>query len=271
MNTDSRRLQVPQVSTSPYQYYTQPSAPLVDADGARQDGRYSAESRCIFLQCGIVSQAKGSCYCELDKTKVICSVYGPKDVERREEFQMEGRIKCEFKFATFSCKERKGHIQDLDENELSMVITQALSASVRLQMYPKSLIEVYVMVLENDGSVLAASLMSSSLAVADACLEQYDIITAASLRVCGKDDFIEDPVENEEYHPQSCPNTDLNHGTLTVALLPVLNQICAVVSNGHLESGVLMEAMDTCVNSARNLYSIARKCLLSSVKSVSSA
>nr|CAB3244004.1 exosome complex component MTR3-like [Phallusia mammillata] len=271
MATDSRRLAVPQSSLDPKSLCPAKVERLLNDEEQRLDGRYSSESRGIYLQCGTVSQAKGSCYCELGNTKVVCSVYGPKDVEHYEDFQMEGKIKCEFKYAPFSCSKHRGHIPDLSEAEISDVILQALTASVRLQCYPKSLIEVFIIVLENDGSAVSASITAASLALADAGIEQYDIVTSASVRVYGNGNFLEDPTSVEEYRPQDFDSEsggDLNHGLVTVALLPTLNQVCAVLSNGHLECDVLVETIQMCTSLAQNLYTAARKCLLSSVKSV---
>lgn len=270
MGTDSRRLAVPQTSINPECLCPNKVKKLLDEEGQRVDGRYASENRAVFLQCGTVSQAKGSCYCEVGKTKVMCSVYGPKDVEHYGDFHMEGKIKCEFKFAPFSCHKHRGHIPDLSETEIAEVILQALTASVRLQCYPKSVIEVFIVVLENDGSAVAASITAASLALADACIEQYDIVTSASVRVYGNDNFLEDPTFDEEYKPQdfgSNSGGDLNHGLVTVALLPTLNQVCAVKSDGHLECDVLIEAIQLCTGIAQNLYTVARKCLLSSLKS----
>jgi len=41
----------------------------------RKDGRKVDELRPIFLRSGVVSQARGSAYIEMQKTKVTCAVY----------------------------------------------------------------------------------------------------------------------------------------------------------------------------------------------------
>ena len=266
MPTDSRRLPVPEVSHSPELFCSSDPTSLINDDSLRKDGRNPEEIAGIFMQCGTVSQAKGSSFCELHKTKVICSVYGPKDVEQKEDFQMIGKLKCDFKFAPFSCHKRRGHIADLEESELCEVLTQALSSSVCLHRYPKSQIEVYVIVLENNGSALAAAITAASLALADACIEQYDIVAAASVRVFGKENFLRDPTFHEEYFPhQLSKKNDFNNGVVTVALMPTLNQVCGVLSEGCMESSVLQEAIQTCTEEAQNPYAPLRKCLTSNL------
>ena len=267
MPVDSRRIPVPDVSHSPDLFASSGvTATLINDEGLRLDGRSSDDVGSVFFQCGTISQAKGSCFCELHKTKVICSVYGPKDIEQKEDFQMMGRLKCEFKFAPFSCRKRRGHIPDIEETELCEVLMQALSPSVCLHRYPKSQIDVFVMVLQDNGSAIAAGITAASLALSDACIEQYDIVTSAAVRVCGKESFLLDPISEEEYDQQKVTTKkDLNNGLVTVALLPSLNQVSGVLSVGSMECGILQEAIELATVAAQNLYVHARKCLIDKV------
>jgi len=84
------------------------------------------------LKTGVVSQAKGSAYVELNNTKVICSVYGPREVPKKSDFSLNGQLFCEFKFAPFSCKKKRGHQQDNEELEISRLLRESLSAAVCL-------------------------------------------------------------------------------------------------------------------------------------------
>jgi exosome complex component MTR3 len=114
---------------------------------------------------------------ELNNTKVICGVYGPRQ-SKGSEFNEIGTLTCEFKFATFACKgekkkymqvhtqqtkkkeekrknSRQGKIptkqQDKEEKRFSNLIVQALSVSVILEKLPKSVVDIYVLVIESDG------------------------------------------------------------------------------------------------------------------------
>lgn len=62
---------------------------LIDNDGKRVDGRKADEIRPTFAQVGVISEAAGSAYIEMMKTKVICAIYGPNESGRRSEFSME--------------------------------------------------------------------------------------------------------------------------------------------------------------------------------------
>ena len=84
------------------------------------------------MKTGVVSQAKGSAYVEQGNTKVACSIYGPREVQKKSDFSLNGQLFCELKFAPFSCKKRRGHQQDSEELELSSLLKEALEAAVCL-------------------------------------------------------------------------------------------------------------------------------------------
>jgi hypothetical protein len=69
-------------------------------------------------------------------------------------FSEDGRLMCDVKFAAFSQHSRKKPGQDADEKELSMLLQEALLLSVRVDTFPKAMLEVHVMVLQSDGGTL---------------------------------------------------------------------------------------------------------------------
>ena len=48
-------------------------------------------------------------------------------------------------------------------------------------LYPKTQIDVFITVLENDGSVVAAALTCASLALANASVQMFDLTIGASI------------------------------------------------------------------------------------------
>jgi len=62
-------------------------------------------------------------------------------------------------------------------------VAQALAGAVLLENYAKSVIELYICVLETDGdcAALAASVTAGSLALADAGIAMRDMVTATSV------------------------------------------------------------------------------------------
>lgn len=266
MPLDSRRLPVPEDSQPPEAYSTKGGKPeLIDHNGCRHDGRRPEQSRPLFMKCGIISQAKGSAYIEMNNTKCICAVYGPREVTKREEFSMQGQLLCEVKYATFSCALRRKHQQDQEEKDASLMLKQALTPAVRLDKFPKARMDVYVTVLENDGSALAAALSAASVALADAGVEMYDLVVGCSLRLFGETVLV-DPTAAEQYDLVDVDQVE-NAGEVMVGFMPSLHQVSALSQRGQLHPETATQGVRTCVENCQHLYPVLQQCLLKSVKS----
>lgn len=222
-------------------------------EGKRQDGRTSDEIRNIFVRANAVTQAKGSAYIEIGRTKIICSIYGPRESLRRLEFRMKGKLTCELKYAPFSSQARRSPVIGSEEKDLSNIIIQALEPSVIMEKFPKAQIDIYIMVLENDGNVLAAAINCASVALVDAGIEMYDVVTACSL-VQGNNDMLLDPLSTEEHSQQAS-------GLVTVAFLPVLNQISVLNMDGELSLQQTNKAMRSCIEGCARIYPVIYKCI----------
>ena len=59
----------------------------------RHDGRLLNEIRKISIQSDVVHNATGSAYVEMGGTKIVGSVFGPRELARGEEFSLEVRSK----------------------------------------------------------------------------------------------------------------------------------------------------------------------------------
>ncbi|CAH1247339.1 EXOSC6 [Branchiostoma lanceolatum] len=319
MPGDSRRVPGPQDSRSPHWYGKQP--PQHQETGTRQDGRADHDLRPVYLHAGVVSQATGSAYIELGQTKVIAAVYGPREIARREEFTMKGRLCCELKFATFSCRRRRQHMQDNQEKDVSLIVLQALEPAVclvsggfllitkqgmcvadlvqiylslirsvlvyghvLLDRFPKSQVDVYITVLQDDGSALAAAITCAAAGLADAGVMMYDVVTGCSVRQCGDRQLL-DPSGSEESSQEGEGVED--HGMVTVGLLPSLNQVSALVLDGHLpqttavqlvslvsalvldghlQQQTAVQAVKTCIGGCQGIYPILKDCLVKSTR-----
>ncbi|XP_071506164.1 exosome complex component MTR3-like [Diadema antillarum] len=264
MPIDTKRIQGPEISQSPLLYReAEEKVPLISETGKRRDGRTPQEIRPVFLKAGVVSQARGSAYIEARNTKVLCAVYGPREVPRREGFSMSGQLRCEFKFASFSCRYRRSHVTDSAERELGLQVQQALEPAVCLHKIPKSQVDVFVTVLENDGSALAAAITCASVAVANAGIEMYDIVIGCTVRQAGKSVLL-DPTEVEEYH--GLCEKEPSHASVTAGVLPSLNQVSGLVQKGQLKCDDSIKALQQCVDGSQRMYPVIYECLKKSIK-----
>lgn len=82
------------------------------------------------MKTGVLNQAKGSAYVEYQKTKVICSVFDPREIPNKNEYSINGELYCEFKFAPFSTEKRRGFVRDAQEREYSVYLRRALEPAV---------------------------------------------------------------------------------------------------------------------------------------------
>ena len=79
-----------------------------------------------------MSKAQGSAYIEQGQTKAICAVYGPREIPRKSDFTMKGILNCTIERTPFSGSKRKapGSRGDLEEDEMSKLLSEALEATV---------------------------------------------------------------------------------------------------------------------------------------------
>merc|ERR1711860_402527 len=86
------------------------------------------------LKTGTITKAKGSAYIEQGQTKVICAVYGPREIPKRSDFSMKGILNCTFEHTPYAKSVRKAPgIMNSDggeAEELSILLGQALEATV---------------------------------------------------------------------------------------------------------------------------------------------
>ena len=128
------------------------------------------------------AKAKCSAYIEQGATKIMVGVFGPKEVQRRSEFTVTGQLTVEFEFAPFSCEGgRRLGPRGEDREAKELVLAEALSSTVCLNKYPKSVIEVGVTVIEADGGVVAASLTAAGLALAEAGIHLCDLVVGIKI------------------------------------------------------------------------------------------
>ncbi|KAG1447724.1 hypothetical protein G6F56_009169 [Rhizopus delemar] len=253
---DRRRVNGPELSVAPISKEKETTIQVLNNEGKRLDKRGLEDLRAIFLKPGLVTQASGSAYIEVGNTKVTCAVYGPRQL-KKSAFSQNGTINCDFKFSPFSRIKRRTAIRDPEEKEFSQILIQALSPAVRLELLPKSAIDIYINVLESDGtsSCLAAAIVAASVALADAGIEMLDQVTACS-SVFAKDQILMDGTEEEEGQKD---------GSLVLSYMPSLNEVTHILQVGQSDSVVTSKAVEQCVDGCSKIYSVMSNALLKSL------
>jgi exosome complex component MTR3 len=221
-----------------YKLPSKPTKEILTKEGIRKDKRNTTQFRNVFLRCGMTKSARGSAYVELNNTKVMCTVYGPFSVTN--EFIEEGRIECEFQTTNFASKEKKEI-----SKEYSTYMTEALESSVILEKFPKSVVKIFCLVLEDDGSSLSAAVVAGSLALANAGFELYSLVSACSI-VEINEELLIDPTMEEELNATS---------HVVCCMMTSLNEISQLIEVGVMDSSKVIESLELCVDGCSKLHS----------------
>ncbi len=96
-----------------------------------------------------------------------------------------GVVDCLVQYAPFATRPRRdragaGPPSD-SEREASRAVEAALSPAVLLDRFPKSLVEVHVLVLEAGGGEVPASVVAASLSLAAAGVDMVDVVAGAAV------------------------------------------------------------------------------------------
>ncbi|KAL5716970.1 Exosome complex component RRP41-like [Ranunculus cassubicifolius] len=219
-----------------------------DVDWVRQDGRGFPQCRPAFLRTGAVNSASGSAYAEFGNTKVIVSVFGPRESKKAMMYSDTGRLNCNVSYTTFATSTRG---QGSDHKEFSSMLHKALEGAVMLDSFPKTTVDIFALVLESGGSDLPVVISCASLALADAGIMMFDLVTSVSVCCLGSK-LVLDPITEEE------SNQD---GSLMVACMPSRNEVTQLTLTGDWSTPKIHEAMELCLSACSKLGEITRSCL----------
>ena len=154
--------------------------PLV-VKGKRLDGRSPEQLREIKMKVNVVGNADGSSKVSFGNTVAIVSVYGPKELLPKYLQEVSrGALRCRYMMAPFSVDERKSPGPDRRSIELSKVIRVALEPSIFLEEFPRAVIEVFIDIIQADGSTRVTGINAASLALATAGVHMRDLVSACS-------------------------------------------------------------------------------------------
>lgn len=266
MPVDNRRINAPEDTIS-YHLYTTSSKEQqalelnkIIQNGKRLDDRQFSDNRKTFMKTGVVTQAKGSAYLEQGETKVIVSVFDPREIPNRTDYSQNGELYCEFKFAPFSCPKRRMHQQDSEEKLYSELMKKALESAVCRHEFPNFQVDVFALILHNDGSAVSAAITAAGLALAHAGVPMYDLITSVTIGVQNDKKFI-DPTLIEENFCE-VPQNDDNHGLIIMSILSSQEQVSQFYQSGYLYLQDLNEVMDSGCKACAILNPLVQKTLV---------
>eukprot|EP00388_Colpodella_angusta_P007877 GDKJ01021931.1.p1 GENE.GDKJ01021931.1~~GDKJ01021931.1.p1 ORF type:complete len:261 (-),score=57.51 GDKJ01021931.1:42-824(-) len=152
-------------------------------ENGRVDGRDFEEFRPVCFRTNVLTSTPGSAYCSLGsedsatKTEVIVSIDGPKPSQRVAAEKAELCVNIQF---SPMCRK----VYDSNAPELRRLendVCQCFESAILLNEYPKSRIEINVVILQDDGELFSAIVNSASLAVASAGIGMKDLVSAVTV------------------------------------------------------------------------------------------
>ncbi len=173
-------------------------------NGKRLDGRGLHDLRPIKIKVGVLEDADGSASVEWGGNKVVAGVYGPREcIPRHMENPYKAIVKCQYMMSTFCSLEEHGRMGPNRRSvEISKVIRQALENVIMVELFPKSQIEVYAIVLQADGGTRISALTAAVAALMDAGIPLRDTVIGVSVGKAG-DKLIADLGKMEDNFGQS--------------------------------------------------------------------
>ncbi|MEM1588953.1 MAG: exosome complex exonuclease Rrp41 [Candidatus Bathyarchaeia archaeon] len=225
---------------------------LVDKKGLRLDGRRPDELRPIKIEVGVLSNADGSAYIEQGKNKILAAVYGPKELHPKHLALPDRMVlRCRYHMAPFSVQERKSPAPSRREIELSKVIKEAIEPAVFVEYYPRTAVDIFIEVLEADGSTRCTSITAASLALADAGIPMRDLVAACS---AGKveDMIVLDLMDVED---------KIGLADVPVAYMPNLGAITLLQMDGILTPEEFEKAVNLAIEGCKKIYTLQKEAL----------
>ena len=233
------------------------SLDILTQEGFRLDGRKPNELRRLACRLGVFEQSDGSAYVEMGNTRVLAAVYGPHEVRsgsRLRPSHDRAIVNCQYSMATFSTSERKRRPRgDYRSLEITANMKELFETAILVQLYPYSQIDIFLEVLQSDGSNYAACINAATLALIHAGISLKDVVCASSAGLIdGK--AIVDVNYTEESISQS--------PVLTIGLLPKSKEVLSMEATGRLAFADLESVMEAANEGCQQVFTSMKEAIL---------
>ncbi|MEA3379170.1 MAG: exosome complex exonuclease Rrp41 [Nanoarchaeota archaeon] len=221
----------------------------------RISGRKFDEARPMSAKVGIVKNATGSAMFEIGKTRAIAAVYGPRELHPKHlQEPKRGRLRCNYNMMAFSGsgnRVRPG--PNRRSKEISMVTEKALAPVLDLSHFPKTVLDVFIELVQTDAGTRCAGICAASMALADAGVKMKDLVCAISVGVVGGKPLVDLDYEEEAYENGSVD--------IPIAMTPRDGKITLLQLDGDIAKTDLFKALDMAKEACAKIYEIQKKAL----------
>ena len=154
--------------------------------------------------------------------------------------------------APFSVDERKRPGPSRRAIEISKVTRLALEPALFLEEYPRTVVDVYIDIIQADGSTRVTGINAASLALADAGVPMKDLVVALSggkidntliIDLCGKED-------------------NYSEADIPIAFLPRKKEITLLQMDGQLRGDEIKKIVKTVLKAGEEVYRKQKEALM---------
>mmetsp|Transcript_2988 Transcript_2988/g.4414 ORF Transcript_2988/g.4414 Transcript_2988/m.4414 type:complete len:244 (-) Transcript_2988:180-911(-) len=219
---------------------------FLSPQGLRIDGRRPKEIRRLSGNLGLFTRADGSALLEQGNTKVLASVYGPREAKlRSKSLHDRAYVTCEYTMTSFATSERKRRSKgDRRLKEYSLALKQIFESVICTHLYPRSQISLFIQVMQTDGGDMAAAINASTLALIDAGIPMEDFLVACTVG------FVDGtPIVDMNYTEGTASGPELS-----VAMMPKSKKISYARMSDKLPMQHLHKIMDAATNGCLKVH-----------------
>ena len=218
----------------------------------RIDGRKIDEMRAVTIETGVIPNADGSAYIEMGRNKIIAGVYGPREMHpKRLSKPNKGVLRIRYHMAPFSVDPRRSPAPSRRDKEISEVMINAIEPALFLERYPRSVIDVFVEIIQADGGTRCAAVNAAAVALVDAGIPMKDLVAAcAAGKMDGK--VLLDLGDHEDKKGEA---------DVPIAYMPKLDEITLLQMDGIMTADETIEAIEMAVKGCKDIYEIQREAL----------
>jgi exosome complex component RRP41 len=219
---------------------------------SRPSGREADELRHLHIESGIIPNADGSAYVEMGKNKILAAVYGPREMHPKR-FSKPDRavLRARYHMAPFSVDPRRSPAPSRRDTEISMVLGESLEPAVFLDRYPRSVIDVYVEIIQASGGTRCASINAAAVALVDAGIPMRDLVASCAAGVWDGELVLDLDDEEDKKGAADVP----------VAYMPKLEQITLLQMDGILSMEQTEGCIDLAIKGCKDIYEAQREAL----------
>ncbi len=215
----------------------------------RSDGRKMDELRPIKAEVGIIPNADGSALFAFGKTLAIVAVYGPKPLHPQHLQKPDrGILRCTYNMLPFSVTERARPGPNRRSKEIGMITDNALSGIIDLKKFPRTVIDINIMILQANASTRCAGINAAAMALAHAGIVMKEMVSSVSI---GKidDKIVADITKEEEDYKEGEGSTDIPFSITSRS-----GKITHLQLDGKIPTKRLKEAVEAAGNACKKVY-----------------